>query len=106
MMQREQMEAIIKSLDTESLQKMLSVVGINVQPMPGEELIDAAEGSKMESWNDTRVPISRSQRPPISAPESYLKEMEQRETGQQPPQYLGQQNNPEDWYAAGPTANS
>jgi hypothetical protein len=65
-MNRDVIESIIQNLDTGVLLRALSSVGIN---LPQESILDQAqiggEEPQMESWNQTRVPIGDSKRPPL-----------------------------------------
>jgi hypothetical protein len=102
-MQREQIENIIGSLDTESLIKMLNVVGIQINP---EEVDDAnelqAENEKPTSWNDLRVDVGQKQeRPPLHSPENYLRNdanQEARPNVQGRPGYMDNPQGMEPWY--------
>ena len=63
--QRSLVESIIQNLDTGVLLRALSSVGIN---LPQESILDQAqleEEPQMESWNQTRVPIGDTKRPPL-----------------------------------------
>ncbi len=102
--QREQLEAIVKSLDTGTLVKFLQQQGIQVdaQPSSAELMVQAAQ-DKPESWNEMKVDVPTTQRGPINDPASYMAQQPQAQ--QTPigarPQYL---DNPpkEDWYTDGP----
>ena len=77
---REMLEGILKQLDTESLIKALSVVGINVgEPAMDEngaiiEALTVPESEKIPSWNEVIPSVEATSRPPITDGKNYLQE--------------------------------
>ena len=66
-MQRNQLEAIVASLDTGTLIKMLQVAGVHVQPPHDASTMDALsmQDEKITPWNDVKVGVGETSRPPI-----------------------------------------
>ena len=69
-MKRDQLQAIIGSLDTGTLIKMLQVAGIHVANPEDDSLSGLAMGqeqggSQMEPWNTQKVNVAETSRPPI-----------------------------------------
>ena len=101
--QREQIESIVKSLDTGTLIDMLKVAGIHIDAGQdsGEQLLDAASQDKIEPWNDVKVDVPASQRGPINDPATYMAQQTQER-----PVYMNTQQPPaaENWMSNGPVA--
>lgn len=95
-MQREQLEQIVKSLDTGTLIDMLRVAGINFGPQQQADLEDQG-GDKIEPWNEMKISIPRTSRPQINDPQTYLRD-EAQASGTMP-RYLQESPNMEDWAA-------
>lgn len=105
--QREQIESIVKSLDTGTLVEMLKVAGIHLagdeEGNSAEQMIEAAGQDKIEPWNDRKVDIEQSVRGPINDPATYMAQQPQQ---MQRPEYLNTQQPPaaENWMSNGPIA--
>lgn len=71
MMNREQLISILGALDTPTLVKALSVTGINIAPeqMDSELMV---EEDPQEKWNDIKISLDKSPKPPIHNPGAYL----------------------------------
>ena len=77
-MDRGIIENIIKSLDTGTMLKALSAVGVQIDPQTiggeGEGVLDQLGGNEdqLESWNDMQIDVAPTQRGPISDPSKYM----------------------------------
>jgi hypothetical protein len=75
-MQREKIESIVRSLDTDTLLKLLAVAGIHVQPTGDMDALEALAMPKESpsSWKGAKVPLEGTKRPPIHDKKSIIKE--------------------------------
>jgi hypothetical protein len=97
MMDRAQLENIVKSMDTGTLVDMLRTAGIHVQGVVGEDgqentdMADDASSGRVEPFSEIKIPTQGEARGPINDPTTYLRDERQAQvSGTRPPQYMNQ----------------
>jgi hypothetical protein len=78
---REQILSILGALDSKTLLNALAVSGIHIQPQGGGDILDElalGDKTEQEKWNDIRIQIDPSERPPIHSPEKIVMKAQKR----------------------------
>lgn len=76
-MDREQILALLSSLDTPALIRALAINGVQVQMPQNETDVLGSLGLEdpQEKWNDIRINLEKPMKPPIHSPENVFRMM-------------------------------
>jgi len=104
MMDRAQLETIVKSMDTGTLVDMLRTQGIHIQQVAGEDgmgqdMGGEKTGGEIEPFSEIKIPMKSEQRPPINDPSTYLRDEGQSQAMRRPDYIQRQAPDMEPWNA-------